>query len=1178
MRKRIYRISEDKFDDLKPNIEFDSDELLLTCFVGEEFTSHISFKSTNGVALRGVVYCDNPYIKISEPWFTGQEIKLEFSVDNINFKVGEILSGNFTIVAVGIEKTIPFSIEYIKPVLTVSTGRINDLKEFADFAQAHFTEAVGVFYSDRFESFIEDMDKKTRLLYRGFKSAPISAINVDEFLVAVGQKARMVFNVDECQYKYYEVNENIKGEIEITRSSWGYIDISVTCDADFVSIEKDHITSDYFLGSIFNMSYYVHKERMHSGLNYARISFDYRDIHREITILATADKEGVTLSTPTHDRKKLILRLCRDYEQFRLRRITTGQWCNDTNNFLETLNDNSENENFILLIRALLFITNKQKQEALWIIQDLKRTIDDKRSSDWAFLLYLCTLIEPEEAYVDRLTDNIESIFREHPDDERIFWFLLNLRKEYIKNPSAKLRDIFSWIDEGHDSPMLYVEAYYIYIQDPYLLSAFNEDTLKILGWARKRDALTKSIAIQMIHILEAERVFNPKAMPILDSCYEIYPDLQLLMSIVTYVLKAPNNNEKFLKWYKLAIENNLHISGIFEAYMNAMPASSVEKLPQILTMFFRYNNDLTYDKKALLYANIILHKNEDKDTYDQYERTIETFALEQLKLKRLDDNLAICYQCLMEMGIFDGEVARLISELVFKKKIGVIYPNARRAIMYQEEFKHPIIATIKEHTGYLEYVGSEGIILLEDEEGFLIYDEDAYLIEDILDASEYMAKLHELSPHTFPFILTDFVARKSAEEFTSDDVAGAESILHSPIISDEFRGKLYPVLIQFLRNQNREGILERHFLNEADLSKLSADVIADVLDVFVTGCKYEEAYYMLQHTNGTRLKPEVATKLCQFMINKVKDEQDDFLICLTAGLVRRGQVHGDMIYYLIRWYVGPTPVMMDIYNNAYEKGADVVEFAERIIIQALYRDDLPEGIIDVFDSYMQRKNNRMIVEAFLTYEAHDYLVNDTQVPENVFAYIYNRFTRGQNVNESMRIALLRYLCLEDNPDKDDIDMLDILLGDSIIRNQYFGFFKNCHRSLKIKYHLYDKYFIEYRGDAHTRVSIIYSVNGGQSIEEDMIEMYDGYYVKQFILFFGDELKYEIWDGVNEDEPTVAQSYVKGDDVDDDIKGRFGLMNNIARHRVYNDRDGLGNDLKKYQGLDTVTGELFSMI
>ena len=65
-----------------------------------------------------------------------------------------------------------------------SVGEIHSLSEYAEFAQNHFAEAVSLFYSDRFAEFISDQDKRTKLLYRGFKAAPIAAVNVDEFLVS----------------------------------------------------------------------------------------------------------------------------------------------------------------------------------------------------------------------------------------------------------------------------------------------------------------------------------------------------------------------------------------------------------------------------------------------------------------------------------------------------------------------------------------------------------------------------------------------------------------------------------------------------------------------------------------------------------------------------------------------------------------------------------------------------------------------------------------------------------------------------------------------------------------------------------------------------------------------------------------------------------------------------------
>ena len=1177
MRKRIYRISEDKFDDLKPNIEFDVEQIDDNCFVSDVYNGSIYFKSTNGVKIRGVVYCDNPYVQIAEPWFDKENVRIEFKVEDQNFKAGEALTGAFTVLAVGIEKTIPFSINYIKRPVQASVGEIRGLDQFAELAQNHFSEAVSLFYSDRFADFISNFDKRTRLLYRGFKAAPIAAVNVDEFLVAVGYKPNMTFDIEERQDKYFEVNENIRAEIEIVRSTWGFIDIKVSCDADFVSIEKESISSEFFLGSIFNMNYYIHKDKMHAGMNYAKICFDYRDTHKEITIIASTLKEGAALESKTHDKNKLILKGCRLYEDFRLRRIATSTWCTESLAILDDLSKDQEEDNIQLLTRAFLYVTNGQKQEALWIIQDLKRSIEDKGSTEWAFLLYICTLIEREESYVDRLTENIEAIYRDHQGEPILFWFLMFLRREYIKNTTAKLRDIAEWISAGFDSPLLYIEAYYIFVQDPYLISSFDELTLKTLNWARKKNAISKDIAIQMVHLLETERTFNPKVLPILDYCYEIYPDLQLLLAIVTYILKANYVDQKFLKWFKLAIDANLHVSGIFEAYMEAMPTYSVDKLPQVLTMFFKYNNDLSYEKKALLYANIILHRKDDSKTYEHYEHAIETFALEQLKLGRLDDNLAVCYQRLLELGIFDSEVARQITELSYKKKLAVINPNIRRIFLYQEEFKAPSIANVSDHKAYVNYLASDGVVFLEDNEGYLFIDDDAYLTEDVIDVTGYTDTLKELTPLNLATALRELGDDFEPTKANTIEVDAVKLLLQSKQISSDYMADLYPKMIKLLRFNEEEALIEQYFMNEADLKSLKADVIAAVLEVFVSRGKYDEAYYMLQHTNGCELKAEVALKLCKYLINKNPDKTDDFLILMSAKLVSQGFTTGDMIRYLVRFFVGPTDVMLMIYSNAYEKGEDIVEFSERILTQVLYRDFLCDGIMDVFSAYISRRNNKMIVEAFLTYQAHSYLSEQKDIPEEIFSYINNRFKKALPVNESMRIALLRYLCLQKELEEEELNMLDMLLADAILRNQYFGFFSSCNEKLKIKYHLYDKHFIEVNTEKRKSVVITYSINNGDPVEEDMIEMYDGLYVKQFILFYGDELKYEIYCDELSDDPIKTDTVVMLDEPD--VKnGRFALMNSISRFNMYNETGELASALKNYQGLDEVTSELFTIL
>ena len=89
--------------------------------------------------------------------------------------------------------------------------------------------------------------------------------------------------------------------------------------------------------------------------------------------------------------------------------------------------------------------------------------------------------------------------------------------------------------------------------------------------------------------------------------------------------------------------------------------------------------------------------------------------------------------------------------------------------------------------------------------------------------------------------------------------------------------------------------------------------------------------------------------------------------------------------------------------------------------------------------------------------------------------------------------------------------------------------------------------------------------------------MYDGLYVKQFILFFGDELRYEIYREDISSEPLKAETFVLSQEIESK-RGRYGLMNKIARHTLYNEPYELAEAVKTYQGLDTVTKDLFSVI
>lgn len=69
------------------------------------------------------------------------------------------------------------------------------------------------------------------------------------------------------------------------------------------------------------------------------------------------------------------------------------------------------------------------------------------------------------------------------------------MRNQYFDDNAGKLKDIKYWVLRGCSSPYLYIEAYYLISQDPYLIKELSVFELRILSWAVKKKALTKELA-----------------------------------------------------------------------------------------------------------------------------------------------------------------------------------------------------------------------------------------------------------------------------------------------------------------------------------------------------------------------------------------------------------------------------------------------------------------------------------------------------------------------------------------------------------------------------------------------------------------------------------------------------------------------------------------------------------
>ncbi len=1170
-------MSEDRFRDPKPQLEFDRDKIELHTTEGEDAEGEFFMYSEGHETLRGIVYSSNPYVSVPTPNFEDENVRIRIHAHVSGFRAGDTINGELDIIVARAEVTIPYEVIIDKRYPQSSMGPIKTLADFTDLCRERPREGLMLFHSADFAAFMQDTDEKLNLLYLGFCSGAPNLINLESFLVSSGQKQRLDFSYSCDRHEFYEVTENRKEVIHISRNGWGYFEMSITSDVDFITVEPTHLTPDYFLGSSLELPVYIHYDKLHDGINKGTVSIDATGFHETIEYIVSTHEKDEERTAPDLAEKKKTLALLSVYQDFRLRTISTGKWCDDSIAVLDDLLEDDPDNHFLKLYKAQALIVNGRRQDGLWIISDEKRLIEDKRSFEWAYLLYLCTLIEPEEAYVDRLTGEIEAIFRNNSEDWRIFWFLLFLRREYIGDHKRKLLAIKQWISSGNSSPILYLEMLELYLQDPLLIREADDITVRILIYAKRHGRFTGHMLMQLSALISSENTFNERIFELLTWGYDNQDKEELLSVIVSYLLRCNCIGDRFRLWYGRAIEAELRLGGLYEAYLLSTPLSDINMLPRLLLLFFSYENTLPTERKAYLYANVITYKDKEPQIYEAYHKQIEHFALAMMRERRIDDNLAVIYQNILNEGLIDTDVAMAMGYLFYMKKVICLSVSATSVMIVDPKLEKPYIAPVTNGCAFVRIASEDSVVFLDTTDEGLVAEDTTYYVQPLFVGEHILKRLRQEGRGSLDFFLSDLDEKRQVSDFTESDIELIKAFADEESVRLSYKKSKYPLMLSVLKDHTQEELLSDELSSITDDRGLSSDMIAVIIEQMVLTGRLREAYDRLVERNGQLVPMNILLRIASARIELYPEVVDDFLIRLSAYLLHNFLSSEETMSYLVKYYTGPTAGMMRLWKYASARAMDTSQLEERILTQILYVGGYLMDIDQVFASYIRRTPNRMLIEAYVNFYAHEYLMEGREAPKGLFTYIQFLYKKGNKISDTMRLSLSRYLATSGKLSEAAHEVLEELIRDNVLKGQYFAFYRQLDDKITLKYHFYDKMFVEFRYDAGERLSIRYHKEGEEESVRDMIEMYDGIYVTQFVVFYGDSIKYEII--LAEDGEVLETGTVANLDVtDNELESRYSRLNRIESDLLYqNDADLIG-DMKDYQALMEITGTLFTAI
>ena len=1181
VRARIGQIAAGRFNGTKPILAFSEETIDLSVIEGRSEAGSFVIESTNQIKICGIVYSTNPRMECLNPHFEGEKVRIRYQFNSKGLTEGDACEGKFVIVCNQIEYSLSFCARITRLYAEASTGAVKSLDDFTRLAASNWDEAYHLFYNRNFLNTIPYDNVYERLTYEGFACARPSGQNMEEFLIGVNKKKPVSISVDKSEEIFMASKEPQSGCFTITKDNWGYTEIRLRTDCEFIKLSKHVLTHDDFIGKTYLYEYIIDASAMHAGRNFGRIYIDgvYQSFTIDITAGVRDDDDSISGIAVTKDIKKCMVGIMELYTSFRLKRIVTGVWANETISILNHLHALVPDEHMYELMKAQAFIINRQRQEAKWILDDFKHSNPDKKAPIWGYYLYLMTLLEREPSYIDNMTHEVELIFYENPDSVLLFWVLLFLRNQYFDDNAGKLKDIKYWVLRGCSSPYLYIEAYYLISQDPYLIKELSVFELRILSWAVKKKALTKELAGAIFEAVDLAGGFDNRVYELLTAAYEICPEAEYVGIICSYLIKGHKNDTCFHKWFELGIENKLRLTGLYESYLITMDDRQISPVPKIIQMYFSYDNKLPYRKLAVLYNNIIAAKETEPEVYHKYRKAMGRFAMDQAQLRHIDDNLAVLYEDMLELGFINEELSAAFSDIIYTHKLIVFDKRIVRAIIYQNEMKEPQIVPVTDQCAYFELFSNDYVILFEDSRGYRYVKSISYRLQRLMDAEKYLDRCISLSPDRPQYIVSHFKNVRDYSDFTKGDLKLFKPVFYGESFSDSYKAVMGYRILKYCQLHDYEDYV-RPFLQSIDFDILQKDARKYLIDMLVSNRLYEKAYDMAMEYGIDMLAAASQVVLCENAL-KVQHVDDDFMVQLAISAFKTGKYSDLVLKYLCENYTGPTDELINLWHAADKFSISSMKLDERILEQGIYTQIEPEKISDIFLEYYKRAGNDKLILAYISLVAHGYLHSGRCKADFIFDIIEKRFIGNRTLNDACQLALLKHFAEKTDITQAELEIEDTLLKYYIYNNMYFDFFARLDYRLLKKYFIYDKAFLQYESTPGAHVVLHYSrdEDGEEFNSEDMVEMYDGIYVKAFVIFFGELIRYYITEEHDNSIEVKESNRLTCNNIPgDNDHSRYNLINEMIISDTLSDETTLKSNIDEYKRLDAATKQLFKLI
>lgn len=1167
-------------------------KLELSIEAGHPVAGSFEITSVREQRVKGRIFTSTPRMRCEVSEFDDFKVEVPYSFDCTGMEEGDVLKGEISIVSGAGEYTLPFVVSVLHGTVKSSVGNIKNLFHFTNLAQSDFNEAVKIFYSADFKRIFSSSDGSYYKIYRGLSVTKGLASNVEEFLVSIHKKSPVGFCAQE-ELVIDDVEKEDVYEIDLTRSGWGYVAVRVTAEGAFLRTEKTFLTDDDFLGNHCALRCMIDREKLHAGNNYGAVLL--RSAHRELRIAITVkNKAAGSAARQKHlSWQKHLLILTQTYISFRLKEIGTTAWIKDSMRIVEKMLAAEEKSVSARLFQAQLLLTQNRLNEAKWILDHIESgfSLGEERPELYGYYLYLRALEAGDGTVTEEMSKKVHSLYNARRNSGRLLWVLMYLDEKLAAAPQKKLSMLEHQFETGSISPVLYLEAYRLYAENPLFLVKLEAYELQVLYWAVRHGLFQEDLMRQTAYLAGKVKHFEPILHKILTSYYMKTPLDEVLSAICMHLMRGNRTEEEDFPWYERAVIRELRLTRLYEYYLYSVPFSRREVLPKTIQMYFAYNCNADYKKTAWLYENLIRNGDRDPDILRSYEVQMEQFAIQQIELLHLDENLVCVYEYMLSKEAVRKVFREKLAYFVFKHRLKGEVPITRYKylVIVQEQLRSETRIPLSSKDVYVDLYGSNYEVFLEDDEGRRFHDGICCELVPCFCVQDYDGMMVQMQNPPIGVSIYMSEGKRHYISIHEKNVRFVREVAESDEVREDYKREIRQNLLQYYYDHDCIQELDT-FLGGIGMEDLYARERAEIIELMVRLGRHRESYEAVCRYGTENIHSKVLVKLASRMITEHAQERDSQLVAVSHMAFRAGKYDMTVLNYLTDYYEGTTKALRNIWRAAVNFEVDTHELEERIIVQMLYTHTFVGERQEIFESYKRGGAKTPVTLAYLSYHAYEYFSRDSVAEERFFEMLLREYERGEELNDMCRLALVRYFaeCMEqgspsrlytENVRKMTADFIRRFLEHGIV----FSFFLVFEQEVEALSLYEDRVFVEYRAVPGSRVVIHYVLetdNGGSADykKEEMHHLFGGFFSKTFILFFGDTLQYYITEEIHGKEHLTQSKVISRSDISmGSRETRYDVLNDMMAGRTLQDDASLLDMMEVYRRREKAVSEIFDL-